>query len=64
MCLRAGSSGRGNICEKSLNQEEKTLERGLHEDRGIHLVHSQAPSTTTPATNKALYKHLAPRMNE
>lgn len=60
MCvLEEGGQAEETACEKSLKQEEKIRGAGdkLHEDRDIHLIPTQAPSTT-PGTNEAFYKNL------
>lgn len=60
MCvLEEGGQAEKTACETSLKQEEKIRgARGeLHEDRDIHLIPTQAPSTT-PGTNEVLCKNL------
>ena len=62
MCWRREFKQREQMCKEP--ESGKPQRGGLHEDRGIHLVHNQAPSTTTPGTNETLYKYLVARMSE
>lgn len=57
------SLGENSEDEGKLKEQEAGRENmgqglgGLHEDRDIHLVNTQAPPTT-PGTNEALYRYL------